>query len=930
MVLGSASGVNGECSPTRTSVMSLPGFGNKFSPSRSIEPPGTAATLRAQSHLLAARERADGSFAAGLSNTYVAKRPEVGIWLFGGASDRPPVGKLTDIGFVYRAAFDDQPQSALALHGECLMSQVILGPFVMGTVLDAREGHPFVPLGAAVCDIPFRDVCLRRRFAIDLSAACLDYVEAASMIDGRVLVHERRAVLTETSQFFHEAIRWYNSAGPIAEAPPQSSCLAQLLMRCWERKEVCLRCNPGGVAVRQPCPHKVADVRGLPILSFDEWCGCAKSLDLAGVSSIELQQYAAADVAVSPEAPVREEDGRTETGVVVALPPVGYRYSFHRTDDALSFFSESMRRSILGGGDQPTAHSSRLGAPIYQATVALADKAAALEGGTNEDDDEPSRRSNAYRLVSKLSRAIERLPPGFHAAFPTRESTALPGAVPTEVNLWEGSTGSISPRGLSPSSGANTHPVAVPTDAAIDREGSYSGSGVLIINAAEAATSETYIPPSDSAALYPRACLTDATILGNRPTIIGAPFDSWDQEGSGFTQVAEDGKDLRLPIPLLPRTSAELPSVQVEQARCGLTRTVEPVTARRTNHRDSDVADIRATAEWTGPRIGRVTRAHSSRFLKRGPLDMLFSILPVQPQNDAGPSTEAAGPSTGRSSSLSSSSLEPSLNVQGLSKADTALRAGDPIALPRMLRTGGKTSSEDPLADAEVPPGSSFAATTPLVIAAEATASRQPGRERHADAPPRRAKVHPCTLCDASFASRSDAVRHITTVHERRRQWPCEYPGCKFTGLQKGHLTTHVAAVHHSERPYVCPECRVPGRPPFRSISRSAVERHVRRVHRGIRPYGCPSCRHAFASRSDLRRHCMRQHGAAPIKRDSAGGPATHTGQAPGAAESAGVSDAAGAAATPSRAIGPLSGSGTVLAAVHDVPYSGEATRTKE
>lgn len=108
-----------------------------------------------------------------------------------------------------------------------------------------------------------------------------------------------------------------------------------------------------GGAVRQPCRHNEATVRGLPMLTFDQWSGSARASALASTSPFELQQYAAAILAVSPEDPARGDIAKSETGVVAALPPVGNRYSIQRSDHAVSFFSEALRRSILGGGDQP-------------------------------------------------------------------------------------------------------------------------------------------------------------------------------------------------------------------------------------------------------------------------------------------------------------------------------------------------------------------------------------------------------------------------------------------------------------------------------------------------------------------------------------------------------------------------------------------------
>lgn len=879
------------CCPVLTSAMAVPG--DKRSPPLPRDPPGTPATRRAQSHLVAARARPDGSTVSGLSYAYVADCPEVGAWLFGCATDRPPVGKLSDIGIVYRLNFDGQPASDVALHGECMLSQVTVGPYVMGIVLASHRGHPFIPMGSAVCGIPIEDSCRRRRFAVNLSTGCLEYVEAAYMVDGRVLVHERRVVLTETGQFLHEAIRWYNSAGAIGEAPPRSACLAQLLMRSWERSEVCLDCSPLGVAVRQPCQHKVATVRGLPMLTFDQWCMSAGALALAGTSSFELQQYAAAIMAASPEDPTRGDVSLSETGVVAALPPVGYRYSFHRSDDALSFFSDSMRRSILGGGDQPSADSLRLGTPIYQATVALANDAAVMGGAASKEEDEARQRTRAHRLISEMSKALEKLPPGYDASGPPRDGAALLDFVPTEVALWEGRSGLSSPSSASAGWGVETGAVV----AASDADSGLASADVLNIDATAAEAGGTWSKPVGA-----HTSLFSVTRLGSNLINNRAPPESCDPEGPKMSLAAGRGDDLAQPHPVSPLSSAQLDDVIAGCAQSGSTETDEGPAAGRTESRRSMVEDVRAAARRTRPLGGRVARSCRGRPLKR----CAGSNEAEWPMVEARAWFAAGRRSTGTSSSSgSSSSLEAPRHVEGSSSVDAARPVDNPIVLPPTLPTGDITTSEDPPSSSV--PSTSSAATTLPAFAATATTPSPLAPELHADPPARRAKVHPCPLCDAAFASRSDVTRHVTTVHERRRQWPCEHPGCKFTGLQKGHLTTHVAAVHHAARPYVCIECNTPGRPPFRAISRSAVERHVRRVHRGIRPFGCPSCRQAFASRSDLKRHCQRQHGAATCGDDEAGGSGGHAGQTQSTAGGDGVNDAAGEAeATSSQALASL------------------------
>ena len=84
-------------------------------------------------------------------------------------------------------------------------------------------------------------------------------------------------------------------------------------------------------------------------------------------------------------------------------------------------------------------------------------------------------------------------------------------------------------------------------------------------------------------------------------------------------------------------------------------------------------------------------------------------------------------------------------------------------------------------------------------------------------------KKHPCPLlCGASFAYPNEVRKHVSIIHEKKREHLCDVCGDDFQTFSS--LTVHKRG-HTGERPFLCKICR-------KTFTRSyECKRHVRRVH---------------------------------------------------------------------------------------------------
>ncbi|XP_035712481.1 gastrula zinc finger protein XlCGF8.2DB-like [Folsomia candida] len=108
-----------------------------------------------------------------------------------------------------------------------------------------------------------------------------------------------------------------------------------------------------------------------------------------------------------------------------------------------------------------------------------------------------------------------------------------------------------------------------------------------------------------------------------------------------------------------------------------------------------------------------------------------------------------------------------------------------------------------------------------------------------------------CNICHRVFATPQNLRAHISTVHNRtkRPRFPCEFPGCGKTYLNKEGVSTHIKA-EHSENPIRFP-CTLCGK---EFEAKRDLELHIN-THTTEKAYICPNCGRGFAHRTSLKNH---------------------------------------------------------------------------
>ncbi|XP_035712187.1 zinc finger protein 467-like [Folsomia candida] len=110
-----------------------------------------------------------------------------------------------------------------------------------------------------------------------------------------------------------------------------------------------------------------------------------------------------------------------------------------------------------------------------------------------------------------------------------------------------------------------------------------------------------------------------------------------------------------------------------------------------------------------------------------------------------------------------------------------------------------------------------------------------------------------CTLCGREFKTRTLLESHIPT-HTTEKPYNCATCGRSFShkGDIKGHEMTHL---EKSSRPMLkCDVC------PHTFLSRANLQRHIRVVHENRRNYPCSLCDVRFSSSSHLQGHVQAKH----------------------------------------------------------------------
>jgi len=901
-------------------------------------------TARAQALVAAARCRPDSSAVAGLADAYVEASGPVASWLFGSVADRPPTAGLADAGLVCTTAFEDATSGLLLSSSEVVVAQVKWPPFVLGSIVDLLASHPYAAVGSSLTGVSFGGVTKRRRFAIDLSSPVVECVEVAATADGRLIIHERRIVSTDGAPDLHEAIRWYANEGGGARPPAIDACLLQVLVRPWARVQQCAACDPAGRTVGQPCMHAVRRVRGQRLGSFGLWCRGLSTYALVGPTSFEVQLYAVADAlggrnVLMPPPADKAGPSPASAGVVAALRPVGYSYSFTQSDAAVLHFSDAARRLMLGGGDQPLADVSRLSFPalllptgggtaagppampradtelVVSAAVpgwpvalrgahaippdpggTAAELNSKWEGSTSSDQLQPyaKRQPTLAALLGWAGGSEGDSSDGAASKFETSEgddmldvldlsnvgdgdATGIPGPStstpdvgscgPTVNEQWDGGTGAAMYAGAAAAT--------APMDARLFSTGvigSPTSKAALRAPPSVAGCSHHNLVPTT----VPRprcAAMEHGSVAASCCSAVG--HGDWSVTPSVLTAVPPHAGGDRATAACDPTASVDAPALRAAlltmaaAARERLMRSPQP--------REPVV----------GCALGRDTLTGGSARVEGSDELQLPTTAPFPNRWSTAGDGERSGSAvvslrgSGGGSTIGNGSVGAS--VHGSGGGGSPPSAGRSSGQPTSSPSNGDvpiSTLEDPPPVPLLPPQSapsafikkSSAPAAPLPPASSDTGAAAGTGAVGASAPPRRQRPrsHGCSLCSAAFVSASDLRRHVNAVHDRRRDWPCTQ--CAFVGLQRAHLTTHVAARHGGARRYVCTQCvGGVGHPPYRSITRSAVERHVRRVHERLRPYACShGCGMAFAARSDLTRHIGRQH--AGVERGGGGG----------------------------------------------------------
>ena len=133
-------------------------------------------------------------------------------------------------------------------------------------------------------------------------------------------------------------------------------------------------------------------------------------------------------------------------------------------------------------------------------------------------------------------------------------------------------------------------------------------------------------------------------------------------------------------------------------------------------------------------------------------------------------------------------------------------------------------------------------------------------------------KPYKCSLCDKSFSSSSNLLRHKRLVHSNSSPYECPYCGklfkihsqlkkhvrihtdakpCRhcsqcFTRLEQ--LKAHLLKSHNEGTWFTCDICQ-------KKFSRKQhVKEHVQR-HEAVKPYVCSECPKRFCTADELRQH---------------------------------------------------------------------------
>ncbi|EDV96636.1 zinc finger protein draculin [Drosophila grimshawi] len=126
----------------------------------------------------------------------------------------------------------------------------------------------------------------------------------------------------------------------------------------------------------------------------------------------------------------------------------------------------------------------------------------------------------------------------------------------------------------------------------------------------------------------------------------------------------------------------------------------------------------------------------------------------------------------------------------------------------------------------------------------------QPVAKRARKADTGKRKQHVCSHCSKEFGGRTDLLRHML-IHSDLRPHKCSECGKCYR--QAVNLKNHITTAHERKKQFACTEC------PKSFALKERLKLHMR-LHSGEKPYPCSLCEKRFARGGQLQQHVVSHH----------------------------------------------------------------------